>query len=174
MVSLRRVDRGLRTRRRRRCAPGHLLLVLLLLPTLLFGAVLDRAAAWLHSHGPKGGHLHLLAEHTDPGDLGAVHAWHDEQHRHGQAGDHHEDQANHGASPDGLLIELAQVQATGLRVPSAAQSLAHPATLPSVLLSVAHIDGTRDPAPRGPGGPPQRGKGSGVPRLLRTSHAILI
>ena len=158
--------------RERRCGPPQMLLVLALLPALIFGPALGGMAAWLHSHGPSGGHLHLLALETDH-DLGARQEWHDAQHRHDHQDDtHHEEEP----TPVGLLIELPQVIGTAPRVTalSSATWFPLPAFVPSVRSTLVLVESTYRPDLRRSGWPPQRAKRSGVAALLRSSHAILI
>ncbi len=156
-----------------RFASGQMLLLLVLLPALIVGPALGGMAAWLHSHGPSGGHLHLLAPETEHADLGTLHAWHDGQHRHEhEDGTHEEDEP----APTGLLIELPQILAAPSSDPTlaSAPSIHLPALLPSAHWHLALVDSTHRPELCRSGWPPQGAKRSGVAALLRSSHAILI
>ncbi len=156
-----------------RSAFGQMLFLLVLLPALIVGPALGGMAAWIHSHGPSGGHVHLLAKQLDHGDLGTLHDWHDAQHRHDhEDGTHEEDEP----APTGLLIELPQILAALSSGPTLASagSIHLPALLPSARWHSALVESTHRPDLCRSGWPPQRVKRSGVAALLCVSHAILI
>lgn len=131
-------------------------------------------AAWLHSHGPAGDHVHLLAERVDTDHHRTLHDWHAAQHRHERGGGDHEE--NETPAPAGLLIDLPHVLATPSAgaTPVAAASVHLPANLPAPRWHLALVEGTHRHELYCSGWPPQRAKRSGVAALLRSSHAILI
>ncbi len=130
-------------------------------------------AGWLHSHGPSGEHLHLLAGQVDPDPLGTLHDWHDAQHGH-----EHEDATDEEDEPTpvGLLIDFPQILAAPCVDPSftAASSLHSLAFLPPPRWHLAPVAGPHGDGFYPSGWPPQGAKRSGVAALLRSSHAILI
>jgi hypothetical protein len=144
-----------------------------LLPGLLFGPALGGMAAWLHSHGPAGEHLHLVTEQVDQDRLGTLHDWHDAQHQYEREDGIDEDDA---PTPTGLVIELPHI----LAVPGGSTTLVStlgvhlPAVLPVPRWHLTLVEG----APRHElycsDWPPQRAQRSGVAALLSSSHAILI
>jgi len=151
---------------------GRAILVLALLPALLCAPALGGVAAWIHSHGHSGAHVHLLPEEHDH-DFAALDEWHATQHRGGHEQDDHGDD---DPAPQGLLIELPELVALAPRVPTgvagpSAQALA-PLPLPrwhlAPVASSHRSDFIRS------GWPPQATWRSGVAALLRSSHALLI
>lgn len=156
-----------------RLAARQILLLLVLLPALIVGPALGGRAAWLHSHGPSGEHLHLLAAEPDPADVGTLHEWHETQHRHGDEEGTDEEER---PAPTGLLIELPEILAAPSNGQSwsSATSLDLPALLPSPRWHLALLESQHRPELCRSGWPPQPAKRSGVAELLRSSHAILI
>ncbi|MEW6072904.1 MAG: hypothetical protein AB1726_09990 [Planctomycetota bacterium] len=155
-----------------RPSPGRVLLVLALLPALLSGPALGRAAAWIHWHGHSGGHVHLLRdEHAR--NVAALDGWHDAQHRPGHENGEHE---KNGPAPKGLLIDLPELVAAsppGSTAIPAASVLAL-ALLPIPGLHLALVESSIRPGFLRSAWPPLGSKRSGVAALLRSSHAILI
>lgn len=148
-------------------------LLVLLLPALFFGQALGGMAAWVHSHGSSGAHLHLVADRIDDDLLGSLHERFDAQHRH-----EHEDDAREEEepAPTGMPIELPELLAAPCKGPrlASAQGLHVPALLATPRWPlVLHV---RAPAhERGRSGSPPRGaERSGIAALLRSSHAIRI
>jgi hypothetical protein len=160
-------------RRTRRSVRGrvHAVLLVALLPVFALGPALGGGMAWFHSHGPSGGHLHLVpSEHGHDHD--ALDAWHEVQHHRAQEGESHE-VAEH--APDGLRIEMPAVIATApSKAPAPGTSIAPPAFLPSPGWSVELPGATCRPERCRSGWPPGKARRSGVAALLRSSHAILI
>jgi hypothetical protein len=146
-----------------------LLFLVALLPGLLFGPALGGMAAWLHSHGSAGDHLHLLAEQVGADHLGTLHDWHDAQHEQEQL-----DGSDEGdvPAPTGLLIELPQALASTTLVSTL--DVHPPALLQAPQWKLGLAEGTCRREPHRSGWPPQLAKRSGVAALLRSSHAILI
>ena len=161
-----------------RSASGRILLFLVvLLPGLLFGPALGGMAAWLHSHGPAGEHLHLVSAQVDQDHPGTLHGWHDVQHRH-EREDGREDGSDQDdvPAPTGLLLELPHILAApvGGTTLFSAPSVPLPAVLPVPRWHLALVEGTHRHELHCSGWPPQRAMRSGVAALLRSSHAILI
>ncbi len=167
---------------------ARMLLFLALLPVLVLGSASGAMGLWLHSHGPTGGHVHLVPPHADPLQLGSLHERHDARHHHEHEHEHdHEPEHEHeGEPPDGededhpaprgLVIELPPVLAA---TPKSSNSSAAASTpLPSMHpvrrwhVAVQAIEHRPDRCRYG--GPPQRARRSGVAELLRGSHALLI
>lgn len=150
-----------------------LLFLVVLLPGLLFGPALGGMAAWLHSHGPVGEHLHLVTEQVDTNLLATLHDWHDAQHRH-----EHDDGSNQDEepAPEGLLIDLPDfLAAPGSGTTLASALSTHlPAILPVPRWHLALVEGPRGQESCCSAWPPQLTRRSGVAALLRTSHAIRI
>ena len=157
----------------RSASGGTRLFLIVLLPGLLFGPALGGMAAWLHSHGPSGEHLHLLTEQVAQDHLGALHDWHDAQHRH-----EHDDgtDGEDEPAPTGLLIELPQLLAAPLGGTTLVPALGIqvPAIIPVPRWHLALVEGIHKHELYCSGWPPQREKRTGVAALLRSSHAILI
>ncbi len=149
-----------------------MLLVLALLPALIFGPAL-RGTAWFHAHGTSGGHLHLPPSEPDHDDLGALHAWHDAQHRYAHETEKHQEAE---PTPEGLLIELPQILAAapGRSTLASAASIHASLLPPSPRWHVFLVATTYRPDLFRSGWPPQRAQRSGVAALVRSSHAILI
>ncbi len=158
------------------CGPKRMPLLLVLLTVLAFGSTLGGMAAWFHSHGPSGGHLHLFATHADPGELATVHDRHAAQHRHGREDETDEDEEPTSPSPEGLLLELPQILAVVPSAQSSASTLSFHVSAqlaaPRWHLALARCTHRFDLCHSG--WPPQKRTLSGVAALLRSSHAILI
>lgn len=156
-----------------RSASGRTLLFLVLLPGLLFGPAFGGMAAWLHSHGPAGEHLHFVTEQVGLDHLGTLHDWHDAQHRHEREDGSDQDDV---PAPTGLLVDLPHILAApvGSTTLVSALSVHLPAVLPAPRWHLALVKGTHRHELYCSGWPPQRAKRSGVAELLRCSHAILI
>jgi len=157
----------------RKSASLPALALVVLLPALLCGPALGGMKAWLHSHGPSGGHLHVLMEHLAPDRLGALYDWHHAQHRRWHEGGTRGEDA---LAPTGLMIDLPRVLVAPCRgstfFPALSSSL--PAIRPAPrwqLERVEAIDRGRQPIS---GWPPERPERGGVAALLCSSHALLI
>lgn len=158
------------------CRPMRMPLLLVLLAVLVFGSTLGGMAAWFHSHGPSGGHLHLFATHADPGELDTIHDRHAAQHRHGREDETDEDEPPRLPAPEGLLLELPQILAVVPNGQSAASTSSFhvPAQLFAPRWHIALAQYTHRFDLCHSGWPPQKRTLSGVAALLRSSHAILI
>jgi hypothetical protein len=144
-----------------------------LLPGLLFGQALGGMAAWFHSHGPAGEHLHLVSEQLGQDHPGTLHDWHDAQHRHEREDGSDQDDV---PAPTGLMLELPYLLAAPVRSTTlvSASSVSLPASLPVPRWHLALVEGAHRHELCCSGWPPQRAMRSGVAALLRSSHAILI
>lgn len=157
-----------------RSASGRTLLFLVvLLLGLLFGPALGGMAAWLHSHGPAGEHLHFVTEQVGQDHVGTLHDWHDTQHRYEREDGSDQDDV---PAPMGLLVDLPHILAApvGGTTLVSALSVHLPAVLPVPRWHLALVEGINRHELYCSGWPPRRAKRSGVAALLRSSHAILI
>lgn len=165
-----------------RRAAWQVLLVLVPLPVLGIAAGLGGMAAWFHSHGPSGAHLHLVASHTDRCERDVFHDvlaynGHEAHHRHGQTGESHE---RDDSAPTGLRFELPEILAAPPRGPTVASATIIPPAAPRPpspwRLALIEIEHQPDLCRAGwpPQWAPRRAPRSGVLQVLDSSHAILI
>jgi len=174
-------------RRSGRSSAWRVLLALVLLAPVLCASPLGGLEAWIHAHGPWGGHVHVLSDLDELEDHGHGHG-HGHGHRHDVA-DHHarpesreasaraeEDHPQHHPAPEGVRIELPRViavaprdsvRATGPGVPALA-------TAPLVRWTPERIETRGPPESMRCGRPPGRARRSGIVALLQSSHALLI
>lgn len=144
-----------------------------LLLGLVLGPALGGSAAWIHSHGESGGHMHILPDQHVHGELGALDAWHSEQHRQVPAD---EEPGYEDLAPTGFLIVFHDVLSTprGTALQGLVPDLAPLAGALPIRWHLVPIDGTHRPHVCRCGWPPQGRQLSGTDALLRSSHAILI
>jgi len=146
-------------------------LLVLALFALPLGAAFDGAVAWIHSHGHRGGHLHLLAAEHEAAAHGE---WHAAEHRHEHAPEPEPDDEEREDRP-GVLVDLPEGLAASARgsgtIPSS-RVLAQAPLLERQALTPAVASGP--PGVVRSGWPPQRGRRSGVAALLCSSHALLL
>jgi hypothetical protein len=152
------------------------LLAVALLSMLVFGSAFGGVEAWFHSHGPSGGHVHVLPEEREHGhehDVADLAGWHRALHGSGDEGPEHEED---GPVPEGFLLELPPITVAAPRDLSVGSALFAPmaAAIPCERPSVHSCAGSTWPGPARSGWPPQGSRRSGIAGLLRSSHAILI
>lgn len=170
------MDSRLGERGRGRVASRRATLLLLsfaLLPGLLLGTALGGKVAWLHAHGPAGGHLHVLAEQAADDHHGGLRELHDAQHRH-ESGPAHDD--GEAPPPTGLRIDIPHIVAApcGGAASVSAASVHQSAIFHAPQWAPALVEDPHGSGHFRSGWPPQRAQRSGVSALLRSNHALLI
>ncbi len=159
----------------RSVAGRTLFLLVVSLPVLILGAAFGRMTAWVHAHGPSGNHLHLQSESTDRHDIGFAHAHEGHGAPQGLAQEHGGDEPDEPA-PAGLGIDIPLI----LAVPGGGATIVAESGVPWTELMpappwhFAPLVGAHGREHCRAHGPPRPNARSGIPALLRTSHAILI